>query len=71
MNIIIKPKSCHLIEFPENGWNTLIAFLVVAFPWPKNCFIKEIWICLTGDRQNPVLRVLVRLLYVIVCDIIL
>ena len=61
-----------LIEFLENGCNTLIAFLVVAFPWPKNCFrIKEILICPTGDRQNPVLRVLVRLLYEIVCDNIL
>ena len=61
-----------LIEFLENGWNTLIAFLVVAFPWPKNCFrIKEILICLTGNRRNSVLRVLIRLLYEIVCDIIL
>ena len=61
-----------LIEFLENAWNTLIAFFVVAFPWHKNCFgIKEILICPTGDRRNPVLRVLVRLLYEIVCDNIL
>ena len=71
---IIEPKSCHCIDRISWKWLEYFNgfFFVVAFPWHKNCFrIKEILICPTGDRRNPVLRVLVRLLYEIVCDNIL